>query len=272
MDTPTSIRRISLVGAGNVAGHLAAHLAAVGLRVVDIFVREQSERAAALAQSLGARLVVGDYSALSAQVDLLVLAVSDGAIAAVAGQIAVQAHLRGLLVAHTSGATPVSLLEAAGCERAALFYPLQSFTKGVAVDMRRVPFLVSAARAEDAAGLRDLAALLSDDVQTVSEQQRAHLHLAAVFVNNFSNHLCYWAEQICATQGLDWRILRPLLQNTVSKLDNLTPFDAQTGAARRGDENTLQRHRRLLEALPPQAAAIYELLTQSIQKTYGSEK
>ncbi len=262
------IHRISLVGAGNLSTHLSTHLHRAGLSIVDIFVRQSSPQAQKLAEQVGARLVVGIIGQLSADTDLILLALSDSAITEVGAGLAKEAHLSDKIIAHTSGATPLQTLAATGIERAGLFYPLQSFTLGAAVDMQQVPFLVSAQRAEDADALRTLALQLSNNVQRIEEEQRASLHLAAVFVNNFSNHLCYWAEQICVQKGVDWSILRPLMQNTIDKLATLSPTEAQTGPARRHDTQTIKRHKEILSGLPHTAAEIYDTFTQSIETLY----
>ena len=263
-----SIRRISIIGAGNVATQLGAHLLHCGLEIVEVLARENSARLHDLAAALGARPCV-NISELSV-VDLIIVAVSDGAIssvaAAIAAAIAGEEKLRDLLCVHTSGATAMAVF-APFLANYGSFYPLQTFSVGRQIDMSQVPICVAAARVDSQEKLLALAALLSPKVQIISDAQRAKLHVAAVMVNNFSNHLFYLAGELCAQNEVDFAILQPLIVETVAKLAELSPKQAQTGPARRGDMATISQHEKQLAA-NPKTLEIYRLLSQSIMDTY----
>lgn len=259
-----AIKRISIIGAGNVATQLGAHLRHCGLEIVEVLARENSARLQDLAAALGARACV-HISELSA-VDLIIVAVSDGAISSVAAAIAGEEKLRDLLCVHTSGATAMAVF-APFLDNYGSFYPLQTFSVGRQIDMSQVPICVAAARADSEEKLLRLAALLSPKVQIISDAQRAKLHVAAVLVNNFSNHLFYLAGELCAQNEVDFAILQPLIVETVAKLAELSPKQAQTGPARRGDIETISQHEKQLAA-NPKTLEIYRLLSQSIMDTY----
>jgi predicted short-subunit dehydrogenase-like oxidoreductase (DUF2520 family) len=103
----------------------------------------------------------------------------------------------------------------------------------------------------------------------MNSEKRAHLHLAAVWINNFTNHMVYQAQKFASSKQLNYALLLPLLEETVNKLQSQTPFDAQTGPARRGDEATIEKH---LSQLDGTTQELYALLTDSIQETYKNEK
>ena len=92
---------------------------------------------------------------------------------------------------------------------------------------------------------------------------------AAVFANNFSNHLFYLGGKICSENQLSFSILKPLIKETVDKLEVLSPYEAQTGPAKRNDQNTLEAHLSILES--DLHKDIYTLLSQSLQETYGKK-
>jgi predicted short-subunit dehydrogenase-like oxidoreductase (DUF2520 family) len=259
------IRRISLVGAGNVATHLGLHLRASGLQIVDLLVREATSAHQDFAHQLSARLCT-DYVEMTADTDLILIIVSDKAIESVAIALAKVIHLADILVAHTSGATPMQIL-AAHCRNFGSFYPLQTFSKSRKVDMQTVPICVAANGEAARARLWALGTKISQKVADIDDHQRAALHVAAVFVNNFSNHLFDLADQLCRQTGVNFDMLRPLIGETVAKLDALSPHEAQTGPARRGDLTTIERHQKLI-AEQPDLLHLYTILSDSILKRY----
>jgi hypothetical protein len=112
-----------------------------------------------------------------------------------------------------------------------------------------------------------LAGSISDDVREISSDQRKSLHLAAVFVNNFTNHLFQIGNELCGEHRLPFDILLPLIRETVQKLDHLSPLDAQTGPARRNDQKTMENHLHQLDN--KNYKDIYTLLSKSINEKYG---
>ncbi len=137
------------------------------------------------------------------------------------------------------------------------------------MDFQGLPVLLEAASGPDLRLLEQLArALRARPVQADSDQ-RLRTHLAAIFANNFTNHLICLGERICRDGRIDPEVLRPLLYETAAKAADLGPFKAQTGPARRGDRATLERHRQLLD--DPLMLALYDQLTISIQTAYATE-
>lgn len=252
-----AIQHIGVIGSGNVAWHLAHHLKSSGLSIDWVFSRNL-ETGQALADELGCSF---EEKIPSSTVDLVLICVNDDSIQAVLNEIN-----NAQAVAYTSGTKHLHEITFEG--ELGVFYPLQTFTKGRTIDLFKVPFFIEAADTYFAQSLFDLAWKLSHKVEFASSEQRKHLHIAAVMVNNFSNHLFHLAKMHAEEHQLDWKALQPLMDETVSKLHDLTPFEAQTGPARRNDEVTIQEHLALLE---DDSKLIYQLISKSIQHTYSKK-
>ena len=251
--------KVSIIGTGNVAKHL--HKAFFNAEIVEI-VQVVGRNKKALSSFGIEEKTTSDFSEIK-DADIYLIAVSDSAISAVSQKL----ESKSGLVAHTSGASSIDMLS----EHKAygVFYPLQTFSKDQEIDFRKVPVCVEANSKPNMEILKQLGREISENVHEVDSEQRQALHLSAVFVNNFTNHLFYIGNKICEENKLPFDLLQPLIEETVQKLKNTTPFDAQTGPARRGDQETLNSHIEQLGNL--QDKEIYNLLSQSIQSTYGKK-
>ncbi|GJM32773.1 MAG: hypothetical protein DHS20C18_17740 [Saprospiraceae bacterium] len=251
-----------MIGSGNVGHHLGLHLVDSGLDVLQVYSRTEAK-----AQPL-AGLIKTTYTTNLEQInptaDLYLLAVSDSAIAEVAKALSFSSTLSPLVV-HCSGATPQTVLSEQ-FERFGVFYPLQTFTKERVVDFKQIPICIDANTVDDLKLLEHLAMQMGCPVYPINDEQRAVLHLAAVFVNNFANHLFHIGEQILSKDQLPFDLLRPLIQETATKVMQASPAERQTGPAIRGDQVTIQRHLQALETWPIYRE-VYELFTKSIQKS-----
>lgn len=200
---------------------------------------------------------------LPTDADLYILAVVDDAIQAVAQQLAEHVPPDRLVV-HTSGATSSSVFQGL-FERYGVFYPLQSFSIDRPIAFQSIPFCLSAHKASDLSLLKSIAEQLSERVVEINDQQRAGLHVAAVFANNFTNYLQFISSQLLTQQGLPADLLQPLVEETIAKLQTLPPETAQTGPAIRGDETTMTKHLHLLNR-HPEWQILYRLISKGIQK------
>ena len=251
--------KISVIGTGRVATILAQQCVACGHQVHQIWGRN-TEKAHILAYSVGA-VAVSDVSNLDPEAEVYLVAVSDGAIENVAQQIQ-SLNLKGV-VAHTSGAVP-STIFAPYLTHFGSFYPLQTFSVGRQPNFSTLPLFINANTTEGYARLSALAHSIGGSVKDISDADRVVLHVAAVFVNNFTNHLYHIGAQILEKRSWPIELLMPLVQETVDKLGQMSPADSQTGPAIRGDQKTIEQHLTFLEAHTPQYAAIYRSLSQSI--------
>ncbi len=252
---------IAMLGAGNVAWHLGQALEQAGHRIVTVYSRTLARAeflAEALQQAHPTHLL--DFS--TTQVDLFLLAVKDDAVTEVLQKAVFPP---GSLVAHTSGSLPLSIFTEFTQLRGGVFYPLQTFSMGQAVDLKYTPIGVEATTPADTELLLSLAASISEQAFAISSAERQTMHLAAVFACNFTNHLLGISQQVLAPHQLDFALLQPLVIETIRKSFANIPFRVQTGPAVRSDENTLQHHRHLLQNQPGYLA-VYNVLTQSIQQ------
>lgn len=255
------IKKISIAGSGNVAGHIAPALAAVGIEIVSIYSRNPGH-ATELAAKVGA-VPVSEVALLDNTADCLLIAIPDQAIE----EFAVSLKNAGkftVLVAHTSGSQPLTVLSNL-FQDSGVFYPLQTFNKFSHPELKEVPFCIEASSPAHANDLSRLAGLISRDVRFINSQQRAMIHLAAVFACNFTNHMYALASDIIEKAGINADILRPLIMETASRTGQMHPGLLQTGPAIRGDASTLNFHLQLLKN-NPELIPIYLQISESIVK------
>ena len=186
--------------------------------------------------------------------DVTIIAVSDDAIAEVSAKI------KNSFVVHTSGS--VALNDLKNVHRKGVFYMLQTFSKDKNVDFSNVPFCLEAENKNDLQLLETLAKHLGNKIYAINSEQRKVLHVAAVFVNNFTNHLYKIGNDICKNHNVPFEILHPLIEETLEKIKELSPEKAQTGPAIRNDKKTIKNH---LNLLTKKQQNIYTILTESIQ-------
>ncbi|WP_418992920.1 Rossmann-like and DUF2520 domain-containing protein [Alistipes sp.] len=251
------MKTVVLIGSGNLAEALARALARSGPELVQVFARN-AERGQFVARLAGARWT--DRAEELAEADLYLLAVSDRAVAEVAAALPIPPQA---VVAHTAGSVPLDALPATFARRA-VFYPLQTFTRGREVDFRRIPIFLESSSEALRSELEAFALRLSDTVCWADSEQRAKIHLAGVFACNFANHMYALGESVVRDAGLGFDVLKPLIAETAAKaLDACSPRDVQTGPAVRGDLATQARHEAML-AGEPLMETIYSTISQSI--------
>lgn len=240
---------VVIIGSGNVATHLYnAFLNASDVKVIQVFARTQS-------LAIPLELQTSNWEDLK-EASIYVISVSDDAIEEVASQI----PYKNKLVVHTSGTTSIEVLP---FEKRGVFYPLQTFSKDKSIDFSIIPVCVEASNEKERLLLFQLASYISSKVYTVSSEQRKALHVAAVFVCNFTNHLYQIGASICETNKVSFEVLIPLIEETAKKIEYLTPKQAQTGPALRGDIKTIESHLNFLSH--SEYKEVYQTITQSIQ-------
>jgi len=250
--------RITIIGSGNVATHLAAAFKNAGHAIVQVYSRDL-QHASLLAYHVRAN-AIDNLDEIDPETDLFVIAVKDDAIETVTAALAKYQKL----MVHTSGATSLQTL-LAHTENAGVFYPLQTFSKTKEVDFNTVPVCIEGGNEEITSILNVLAYTITQNVYRINSDERRTLHLAAVFACNFPNYLYYLSQQLLAEKQLPFDLLRPLILETAQKVQEHLPADVQTGPAIRNDEKTMGNHLQQL-ALNPQLQVLYELLSQGIIK------
>ena len=256
---PTAV----LIGAGNVAYHLGVLLASKGYHIIQVYSRTKSGQAlAAKLRSIHIRSV----SDLRQDADVYLVAVSDKAISGVIKKM----NFDPGLIVHTSGSTPINVFPE-WMTSFGVLYPLQSFSKKVKRKASEIPFLIEGNSKKSVKRIRRLAGTLSNSVLEMNSDKRSLVHLAAVLVNNFSNHLATLAGEILHQKKIDPKILRPLLFETVMRVIETDPKKAQSGPAIRGDDVIIRKHLSMLKKFP-EIQTLYSLFSKSIRKTYHLKK
>lgn len=248
---------IVIIGSGNVAAVMGRKFIAAGHQIMQIVSRNASE-ASELAYEWNTESA-NYLTLIYPRADVYLIAVSDNAISAIAGDL----KLPGKVVAHTAASVAKEVLKPI-TEHFGVFYPLQSLRK----EMKELPEIPIYFEGNDSLTTSRLKKL----AETVSYQQpisagpdeRIKLHVAAVMVNNFVNHLLALTEEYCRREQIDFTQLLPLLEETVSRIKEISPSQAQTGPAIRHDIETLHKHLEILDH-HPQLKSIYLAMTESIQ-------
>ncbi len=258
-----TIQKISFIGSGNVATHLAKAFSKKGILVQQIY-SQTCDNSETLAWQSNSKYIC-DLQELDLNIDLLIFAVKDDVIRDLATQILAKNPL--LKVVHTSGSVGLDVFQDA--QQAGILYPLQSFSKTKKIDIEQVPFLITSDHIEFKNQLMEFASVISNKVYEYTDEQRKHLHIAAVFVNNFSNHLFALAQDYCEKHQLDYQLLMPLIHETITKIDTILPKDAQTGPAKRKDTEIVNKHLLTLSQEDKKLHDIYKMLTDSILGMYN---
>jgi len=261
MQSAATTYKIVLIGAGNVATHLGKRLQKKGHEVLQV-VSKSEKNAKELALLLSASFTT-DLKKINTQADIYLLCVPDEEIVTLGSQL----KLPQKLVLHTSGSIGINVLKNVS-SNVGVLYPLYSFSRQVKVSFSSIPLLIEANNKIALEKLSHLAHSVGKEVTLVSSAERLKIHVAAVFVNNFSNFLFAQAYDFLKGEKQNhFHLLQPLIRQTVKKIKHLPPAQVQTGPARRNDQVTLKKHLDLLEKYPDQKQ-VYKLLSTLIKKQY----
>lgn len=256
------MKSVSIIGTGNVAYHLCK--AILGLNnwsLVQVLGRRKDALEDLKLSLNNLQLQTTTQLDKLIEVDVILCCVSDHAITNLINTL----PKTNAVVAHTSGATALQN----SAQHNAVFYPLQTFSKSKALEYEIIPICVEADTNQGFKLTHQLARDISDHVYQINSNQRLQLHLAAVFANNFSNYMVKIAEDLCVKHGINSAILNALTTETFSKLTHMSADNAQTGPAKRQDQNSIAAHIKLLEDSPYKA--VYQSISEQILKDYGKK-
>jgi len=255
--------KIAIIGAGNTAYTLCKSLKSKGIEPFCVFVRNP-EKAEKVQQDLGVEVVSNYEKVLKS--DLTIIAVKDDAISEVASHLV---DYKGLAV-HTSGTKSSEVLNR--IERYGVLYTPFTMSKVRDVSLDDAPLLIYANSPDDLIRLNGFAEKLSSKVEYCDDEQRKVIHLAAVFVSNFTNVMLGIGDNVLKDKGLTLDLMRPLVMEMIQKSFDISPDNALTGPARRGDLQTIRDHEEML-ANSPKELEIYKVLTNYIlEKYHNNEK
>lgn len=255
--------QLSFAGAGRVAEALCLEMYNRGFKILQI-VSESSSGGKSLASKCNASW----SSALNFEDnnDLIIVAVPDSRLKEVLSGIACPENS---IVVHTAGSYGLDIFPSR-IKNKGVFYPLQTFTKGRKINFTELPFLIETSLPETGDILKTIAASLGSKVFFAGAEKRRMLHLAAVFVCNFTNHMLTAGKEIAAQGDMPFDLLEPLITETIHKAIENGPEFSQTGPAVRKDMNTINMHLDLL-SFSPELKEIYNVVTSSIINHYKKE-
>ena len=248
---------VVILGAGNVASHLYKAFS----KAENIKINQWFNRSLKTIEAYKNDVAITDDLSKLVEADIYIMAVSDDAIAKLSAQLPFENRI----VVHTSGSVNVHDLDKK--HKRGVLYPLQTFSKDAEIDFANVPICIETIDKSSFPILKELATSLRSPTKRINSDQRKVLHLAAVFVNNFTNQLYRIGHEITESQGAEFDLLKPLILETAKKVQDMSPYMAQTGPAKRNDKKTFKKHLKLLEN-NKHHKDIYDLLTASIQKTH----
>lgn len=250
--------KIAIIGAGNTAYTLCKVLKSKEIEPFCVLVRNP-EKAEKVREDLGVEVVFSYEKVLES--DLAIVAVKDDAISEVAAYLI---DYKGLVV-HTSGTKSSEVLNR--IERYGVFYLPYTMSKERNISFDDVPLLIYANSPEDMIRLNGFAEQLSSKVQYCDDEQRKVIHLAAVYVSNFTNVMLGIGDKLLKENGLSLDLMRPLVMEMMKKSFEISPKKALTGPARRGDIQTILDHEEML-VNSPKELEIYKVLTNYILEKY----
>ena len=253
--------KIVLLGAGNVSTHLGHALKNAGHEIIQVY-----SRSASSAKELSLRIKtrpVTDAAEVSNKADIYFLSISDISISGFLKSF----PLKNKTIVHTSGSVGLNVF-GKKFKNCGVFYPLQTFTKDRKINFEEIPVLIEGSNTKTFDLIKKVADSVSPYVFEIDSSTRKTIHLSAVIANNFTNHLFVQAEKILAKKNIPFPILGPLLHETVIKAILLSPSEAQTGPAKRGDSKIIEEHLKMLQK-DPSMSKIYKLLSESIEKESG---
>jgi hypothetical protein len=248
---------IVLIGSGNTATVLGWKLKRAGHHILQVY-SQNAEHASELAGKLDTEFIsASDH--INHNADLYLMAISDQALMDKKNQFGFGRKL----TVHTAGSVPMNALSRFTLNYGVL-YPLQSLRKEIP-DVKEIPFLIDGNTNENLTLIQDLAHSLSNLVSRADDIARMKIHLSAVIVNNFSNHLYALAEEFCIKENIRFELLQPLMRESIKRLESNSPKQMQTGPAIRSDQFTIDKHLEMLDHYPS-LQNLYQFISKNIQE------
>lgn len=251
----SEIKSVAFVGSGKVASGFANLFHQAGFVITGISSRNK-ETGKVLAEKF--EVPFFDLSK-DLKADLIFVAVADQNVIDVVNIFSSKQN-----VAFTAGSIDLESVE--NKKTRAVFYPLQSFTEGRNLKAEDIPILLEVNTKSLQKKLEAICKEIGFEFQNCDSEKRKKVHLSAVFLNNFVNHMVFLGMEEATKNKIDWKLFEPLLYETFEKLKRQSPFEAQTGPAKRKDRLILENHLSLLEGRKKE---IYKLLSQNIIETYS---
>ncbi|HTB51629.1 MAG TPA: DUF2520 domain-containing protein [Ferruginibacter sp.] len=248
--------RVVMIGSGNVATIFSRLIKRSGHTLLQV-ISKQLSNAKTLATEFNCEYT-DNYAAINKTADIYIIAINDDSLNTWDNPF----NLGDKLAVHTAASVSKQVLQNISTNYGVL-YPLQSLRKEMP-DLVDIPLLIDGNSAHATKLIRDFALTISPIVSKADDEERLKLHIAAIIANNFTNHLFSLTEEFCKNEKVDFKLLLPIITETVRRLNTHSPATVQTGPAIRNDISTIDKHLALL-ANYPKLKNIYQLMTDSIR-------
>jgi predicted short-subunit dehydrogenase-like oxidoreductase (DUF2520 family) len=260
------VEKICIIGTGNVAWHMNRLCLIAGHDVIQIIGRDIL-KAQQLRSNENTQVADNLYN-ITPHANVYIICVNDDMIREVASTISDLIDQNAIVI-HTSGSKEIDILTKIKVCKGSM-WPIQSLTKGIPLDANLIPVAISTTSNVDEEKVLRFVNTIFATVHVIEDTDKPKWHLAAVMLNNFTNHIIALSQEYMITHQLDFRLMEPLLHYTIDKLSTIEAADAQTGPARRHDKATINKHIHLLHD-NPEILQVYKLLTQSINSKYPAQ-
>lgn len=252
-----TMSKIGFIGSGNVAYRLAIELKEQGFCITQIFNRTEAN-ATKLCEVTGASYISNISSFRFEDNDLNIISLSDDVLQYTLQNI----YVNSSILVHTSGSLPIEILKEYS-KNYGVIYPLQTINKDKRIDFKSIPILIEADKESNLLKLQSIVDKLSNNIVVCNSEQREMVHIAAIFVSNFTNYMYTIGYDLIQSSGLDFEILKPLIQQTALRLGNGSPKQLQTGPAKRADIRIINKHLERLNNFK-EYQNLYKILSQKI--------
>jgi len=254
---------VSIIGPGAVGANIGRTMAEYKVAIRQVVARQADHALKDLAQE-----TLTDIRKMSQDVELILITTPDHVIPEIVDALSKGKRGRAV-VAHTSGSTPISVLDPLG-ERTGVLYPLQTFSRGRFVKMNTISMFMEAYDIPTRRVIFDYGSFCARKVEFMTSDQRAMLHLGAVFAANFATYMMACADDLARTARKDFQIYRPLMLEVMQKVKEMRPSEALTGPARRGDTAIMAQHTAMLAHQRPEMEEVYRVVSNAIMARYKS--
>ena len=250
--------KVTLIGAGNLATQLGKSLKKAGVIISQVYSRTE-DSARTLGELFEAEWLT-DIKALRDEADIYIFSVKDSVLNELISEVC---KGRGdKLFLHTAGSMPMSCFEGKALHYG-VFYPMQTFSKSKDVDFEHIPVFIEGNSIETEDVIRSLANKLTQRVIRLSSADRKYLQLAAVWACNFTNYCYTVASDILGEHSIPFDVMLPLINETTDKIQKISPMEAQTGPAVRGDRNVMSKQLELMNG-KEDLQELYKMLSKGI--------
>lgn len=257
----------AIVGCGRVGTALAIFLTRAGYRAVG-FASKSVSSAERVANRVGSHCFSSVPWEITPGADIVFITTPDSAIPDTCNKISQNIGFsRDAVVMHCSGALASSVLSGAKDCGAWIgsMHPLQSFASA---DFPTNPFQDIVVSMEGEARALEFARKISVDlggqgVEILTEAKTLY-HAAAVAASNFLVTLLDLAIQLIGEAGVEgqdaFKLLKPLIEGTLSNIEKVGIQDALTGPIVRGDVKTVEAHIKEIGLKRPEFLMLYKTL------------